>query len=343
MPYYTSGSGKFQKKRTWKFTNSSHMAKCLTRINHNDKRWVKHFKEKAETAAGGKHFFHKRSIRAVITKTPTQLAGDVLSELKQHRKGKKIGGGITELVHWLGAEAVQLTGFNSFREWAGRGYEHREIPLEAQTFAKAVSSTYFKVDKRPDTVGDLKRLPEYDTDRMSVWLEPNGQYLVTLRGSKAEWGDFRSDLAIAAIGKKQEHSELQDLLDKFDSEGKTYDLAGHSLSTQYIIHSQHQNSDKIYLFNSASSPAMSGDYLDEIANDPSYTHFVNPSDAVSEAIWQKMSDETVENSYVAPYTYSPFAAHSITNWYKDLEPAKEKDGDAPEEQQSLKLFENEPD
>ena len=327
MPRYVSGkgNGKLQRKRKWKgFKNVKHMASWLTRTNHEDKRWIKHFQEPAKNYKKDKPFFHARSLRAVSTKTPVALAGDVLSEMKKHKKGDKIGGGISELLHWLGAEAVQLTGFNSFIEWTGHGYKHKTIPLEAQTFAKAVSATYFKMDKRPDEIENMVRMPEYDTDRLSVWKQTNGQYLITLRGSKAEWGDFRSDLEIAAIGKKQEHSELQDLLDKFDEDGKTYDLAGHSLSTQYIIHSQHQNADKIYLYNSASSPAMSNEYLTTIANDPAYTHFINPSDAVSEAVWQKMTDETVGNSYVAPYTYSPLAAHSISGWYHDLEEPTEK-------------------
>ena len=327
MPRYTKGrgKGKLQRKRKWKgFKNVHHMAHWLTRTNHEDTRWKKHFVEGAKNYKG-KPFFHARSLRAVATKTPVKLAGDVLSELKARKKGQPIGGGITELIHWLGAQAVQLTGFNSFVEWTGHGYEHRKIPLEAQTFAKAVSATYYEMDKRPDKIESMVRLPEYDTDRLSVWKQTNGQYLITLRGSKADWHDFSSDLQIAAIGKKQEHSELQDLLDKFDEDGITYDLAGHSLSTQYIVHSQHENADKIYLYNSASSPAMSDEYLTAIANDPSYTHFVNPSDAVSEAMWQKMDDDKVDNSYIAPYTYSPFAAHSISGWYPDLEQVQEKE------------------
>ena len=38
-----------------------------------------------------------------------------------------------------------------------------------------------------------------------------------------------------------------------------------------------------------------------------------------------MSDDKVDNSYIAPYTYSPFAAHSITGWYPDLEAVHERE------------------
>ena len=51
---------------------------------------------------------------------------------------------------------------------------------------------------------------------------------------------------------------------------------------------------------------------------------------------QKMDDDKVENNYIAPYTYSPFAAHSVTQWYPDLEAVHEKEEqeeqEAPDEQ-----------
>ena len=319
MPRYTKGKGKLQKKRKWKgFNNVHHMVNWLTRTHNEDKIWKKHFQEPATKYKKEKPFFHPRSLRAVATKPPVKLAGDVLSELKKVHRGQDVGGGISELLHWLGAAAVQKTGFNSFVEWIGAGYEHKKLPHEAQVFAKAVSATYYKQGSRPDEVENLVRLPEYDTDRRSVWRQPNGQLLITLHGTKMSWADAKEDIAIAALGKPQSSEPLQELLNKFDEQGITYDLAGHSLSTQYIINSTHNNADKIYLYNAASSPLMDSDYLEKIANNPEYTQFINPSDALTESTWQKMNHETVNNSYVAPYTYSPFAAHSITAWYPDL-------------------------
>ena len=69
---------------------------------------------------------------------------------------------------------------------------------------------------------------------------------------------------------------------------------------------------------------MKEKYLDDVANNPAYTQFINPSDPLTSETWHNMSSETVNNSYVAPYTYSPFAAHSITAWYPDLEQPHEK-------------------
>ena len=321
MPRYVKGGGKgkLQRKPKWKgFKNVHEMSKWLLRIRPDDKIWVKHFRDAAKNYKKETPFFHARSLRAVATKKPAQLAGDVLSELKKVHRGQEVGGGISELLQWFGREAVQITGFNSFREWIGKGYEHKKIPKEAQVFAKAVSATYYNVDKRPDTVEDLVRIPEFDTDLYSVWRQPNNQFLVTIHGTKAAWKDVGKDFAIAAGVKMKAPEKLQNLLDEFDKEGLQYDLAGHSLANQYIINSNHTNADRIYLYNNPSSPMMKEDYLAEIANDPAYTQFINPSDPITSETWHNMSNETVDNSYIAPYTYSPFAAHSITAWYPDL-------------------------
>ena len=327
MPHYSKGRGKgrFQRKPKWKgFQNVEHMSQWLTRTRHDDPLWTKHFKEAAENYKGKKPYFHPRSIRAVSTNTPVRLAGTVLSELKRHRKGKDIGGGVSELIHWLGTEVLQVSGINSLKERVGMGYEHRKIPYDAQRFAKALNATYYAIHKRPASVEGLTRLPTYDTDRYSVWQQPDGQYLVTIHGTRDNWGDIKQDVGLAA-GSEMKNAEVQNLFNKFDSEGVKYDVASHSLGTQYVMNATHKNANKLYMFNPASSPLMDTQYLSKQANDKAYTNFISPSDAVSEALWHHMDDTTVKNSYVSPFRYSQLAAHSIEQWYPDLKPAVEQD------------------
>ena len=325
MPHYVKGrKGRFQTQPIWDgFDNPRHVSQWLTKTSRKDPIWIKHFKDRASVYKNeeGRLFLHPRTLRKIATKNPNRLAGDVLSELKQHHKGEKIGGGIMEALHWFGSEASNILGVNAFKEWVGLGYDHRDIPNEAQIFAKAVDMTYLDKSKRPSEVDGLKRLPRYDTDRYSVWLEPNGQYLVTVHGTKMNLSDIGQDMGIAA-GFKMNNKELQGLFQQFDRDNKAYDIASHSLATQYVTNSKHNNADKIYLFNPASSPLMNSNYLNDIANNPAYTYFINPSDAVSEAVFQKMNHETMDHSYIAPYTYSPAASHSLTQWYTDLDKAK---------------------
>lgn len=212
-----------------------------------------------------------------------------------------------------------------FEKWIS-GYETRAIPKEEQAFAKATDATYKAVGERPAEVEGLKRLPEYDQDRYSVWEEPNGQYLITVRGSELSAMDVISDAGIALGGTMQSLGEgsVQEIFTKFDEEGRTYDVSGHSLATQYIQNGTHENVDSIYLFSPASSPLMESDYLEEQASDPDYTYFISPSDPVSEALWHKMDTEYVNsNVYVGDYAWSPLAAHSLSQYYPDLDDLNE--------------------
>ena len=318
MPRYTRGKGKLQKRKKFKFDGVNQMVQWLSKTSIANPLWEKHFKNTDKMKKEGAPFFHPRSVRAIQTQTPVRLAGDVLSELKKQQKGHPVGGGIAETLHWLASEAAQVTGFNTFKEFVGEGYEHRKVPREQQTFAKAVRATYKDLKTRPSTVEGLTRIPAYDSDRCSVWLQQNGQYLVTVHGTKASWGDVDQDLGIV-VGKKAQNEDVQKLFDRLDQERTSYDIAGHSLGTQFIVNAKHHHADSIYLFNSASSPLMESEYLKQIANDPKVTQFINPSDPVSQALWNEMSPDTVSNSFIAPYMRSSVAAHSLEQWYGDLE------------------------
>ena len=113
--------------------------------------------------------------------------------------------------------------------------------------------------------------------------------------------------------------ELQNLLDTFDRDGTVYDLAAHSLGTEYLINSTHKNADSIYLFNAASSPVQSVDMLSERANNNDYTMFISPSDLVSNGLFQQMSNDSVNNNYISRYKFSPLASHQLNQWYEDIQ------------------------
>ena len=330
MPSYLKGRGQFTRKRKWTgFHDVQHLTGFLTRTNPSHKYWKQYFQEPAKLykQKTGGVFLHPRSLRAVATKAPSKLAGDVLSEMKQYKKGDSVGGGLGETLFWFADQASNLLGFKQFREWVGAGYEHRTIPKEQQIFAKCVDASYMEVGKRPAEVDGLVRLPEYDQSRYSVWRQPNGQLLVSIRGTQLSGWDAASDAAIA-LGGPVESIIVQELFNKLDREGIHYDIASHSLGTQFVQNGTHENADSIYLYSPASSPLMDADYLKEQANDESYTYFLNESDGVSEAYWHQMTDDYVNNHvYVAPYAYSPLQAHSVSQYYPDLESLTEEGDD----------------
>lgn len=301
------------------------MIHFLSRTHEDHPVWKKHFKKKATTYSG--EGLKKTALRAIATKTPHSLAKDVFSEIRQKSQGKDVGGGIGEAINFFAGAASTALGFQEFKEFIGAGPDHRELPNEDKLFAKALSQVYKPVDERTPNVGSLERLTEYDTDRYSVYKEPNGQFLVAIHGTDfSDMGDVAEDLKIV-VGAKVTDDSVQSLFDRLDDAGQSYDVVAHSLATQYVVNGTHENADRILLFNPASSPLQDGSYLEETANDPAYTYFVNPSDVVSKALWQKMSDETVARSYVANPKYSPVAAHSVSQWYEGFDEKVEEGED----------------
>ena len=73
---------------------------------------------------------------------------------------------------------------------------------------------------------------------------------------------------------------------------------------------------------------MNADYLKKIANDPKYTYFINPSDAVSSALFSEMEEGTVHKNYINKFVYSPVTAHSLSQWFPEKPQFLEKKPEA---------------
>ena len=232
--------------------------------------------------------------------------------MKRHGRNEPIGGGITEALKWF-SNATRIPGFLKSFIWDP--YNHKTIPNEEQEIAIALQKTYD--EKRPNKVGDLVRIPKYDTERYAVWTQPNGQLLITIHGTKLSGSDILDDLKIGIGYTKTDSTELQDLVNEIGKEHKTYDIAAHSLSTEFVQNLDLSNADSIYLYNPASSPLQSTKVLEDRANDPRFTYFINPSDLVSDGLFQQMSQEAVGNSYIGTFNFSPLTAHGLHQWSPD--------------------------
>ena len=168
----------------------------------------------------------------------------------------------------------------------------------------------------------MKRIPEYDSDRCSVWLEQNGDVFISVHGTDSV-GDVVEDTKLMAGG-TVESPDVEALVRKLLDEGRKVDMGGHSLGTQYITNLPEDllaRLDEVYLFNPASSPTQSSDYLKRVLAMENTYWFVNPSDPVSSGLYNKMSNEFINNNqvYLGDYKFSALAAHSIGQWSKDLE------------------------
>lgn len=332
MPKYTKSNPDYKG-----FHNARHIMQYLTRTSKESKDW-KYFVNAAKKHNQTELFLSHRALTKIKTRHPKELAKDVLHEMKKHKRGEKTGGGITEAFHWF-SNATRIPGY--LRNLIWDPYNHRTIPNEKQEIALALQKTYD--EKRPAKVGSLSRIPKYDADRYAVWREPNGQMLITVHGTTLSGADIRDDLAIAVGFSKTESDELNQLIQTFEKENITFDIAGHSLATTFIQNLDLDNADSIYLFNPASSPLQSTSTLTERANDPQYQYFINPSDLVSDALFQKMEKQGVDNSYIGEFKFSPLAAHSLSQWIPNEDEIETSmDGDAdeiPEKHEKLTPYE----
>jgi len=295
MPKYTRGNGKFVKRDL--FENVSHLQHWLYKTDSSHPIWKAHF---APTYKAHPH----------------SIARAVLSELRRKNRGKTVGGGITETLHFIATEAADALGWEQLKEFIGTAPEHRELPNEDRIFATAVEETYKPIEERRSQIEDLTRLPRYDTDRYSVWQQTNGQLLVSVHGTKMNSSDLTDDLAIVGGGKPMS-TELNQLFSELDADGINYDVAAHSLGTQFVVNSTHENLDKAYLFNPASAPTQDGEFLESQINNPQYQFYINPSDVVSKALYNKMDDNALQSNFISEPNYSPLAAHSMDQWTLD--------------------------
>ena len=335
MPKYVRGNGKFRRKKLFQ---DNHMCDALCRISKSDPAWKEHFVSKAQRWLDGVEVppakLKRSALRAIVRREPYQLAGDILLTRQRKRDTDEIeGGGIPEAIHTLASTIGNLVGIPKIKELLFGKAKHKEIPDELKLVASALDKTYFEIDKRPDTVGSLTRMKELDTDRYSVWMQPNNQLLVTVHGTKMDSvGDLFSDARILAgdtnVGKG--NSDLRNLFQQLDDLNLDFDVAAHSLGTELTINSlkEEDNVDNIYLFNPSSSPFQNSDILKQRANDEKYTYFINPSDVVSHGLYQQMSDDSISRNYMGSYNWNLATAHSLGQWLPDDDASDKKE---PEE------------
>ena len=322
MPRYKIGNGSFE--HTPIFDNHHDMMLFLSRVDKNHPEWQEYFVQKSKDYLSGKRVpptqISTHALRKIIHKHPYQLVHDVIRESKIPTD-ELIGGGISEAIHTLAGGLANITGISYLKEKLSGKANHKTIPREMQYFAKALKNTYQSKEDRSKSIGDLTRIPELDTSRYSVWMQPNKQLLVTVHGTKLDFEDISDDLSILGGDTSVESEELNKLLEQLDSLNVTYDIAAHSLATEFSNNSLTNNShvDNIYYFNPASSPFQNREILEERANDDKIQYFINPSDIISSGLYQKMNNATIDRSFIGNYRWSPLSSHSLEQWYPDLE------------------------
>ena len=261
-------------------------------------------------------------VNEVATSDPRDLAKHVVDELNSHNDPEReslLGGGISDVIHTIGHTVAHGLGIDRLSDFIFGGPVQKERSHESEVAAFLVKQTYMDMKDRPVIgVDGYQRLAKYDSDFYSVWQKPDGELLVTIRGTKDKQDVF-ADVKLLVGTKGGKLESLDPLLDRIERDfpGVKYSAAAHSLGTSYLLKEfpEHRdNMNEVYLYNVASSPAQSKAQLQNIANQNAQ-YYVNASDLVSAGAYQNMSRETLDNVYLGDYKYSPLAAHSLTQWY----------------------------
>ena len=319
------------------------MVQCIARSHKDDPHWksmVRAAQDFVDEREVPKNRVRRNDLLRIIhhSSEPHRLVAPLMHDLRRAARGKKKGAGIVDAFFAVAAQASHLLGIDSFLDSIGLGYKHIPLSDKQEEVAAALQQAYKSIEDRKDRVGDLKRLPGYDTDQIAVWEQSDGQLLVTVRGTKLNASDLGNDAQIMGGGEVRS-TELQTLLQDLNSRDAVYDIAGHSLATQFIQNAVRDgdaaNADEILLFNPASSPFQKSSYLSEEANDPRYTWFINQGDMVSRGIYQKMNGETLgsDRIHLGPYRWDPLQAHFLDQWVpEEAEDEQEKEKEEAEEQ-----------
>ena len=319
MPKYVIGNGEFEK--TPLFSNVHHMAHFLTRTSIDDDHWKRGFVNTANKYLNGELTpnveLRRDALKRVVTRHPYQLSGDILLDfIHQDEANTEKGSGIAEAINTIANTALNISGLPKLKEIIFGKAPHKEITDEQKLFARALKDTYKPEGERSRNIGKLQRLSQYDTDRYSIWDEGNGQVLVTIHGTKINLPDLKSDAGILVGRTDIKDQSVTDLFKLLDSNDIHYDVAAHSLGTEFVINGlgKDDNADKIMLFNPASSGLQDSSVLKERANNTKYDYLINPSDPISHGIYQQMSNDKVKDSVISAYKWNPLTAHSMDQW-----------------------------
>ena len=328
MPYYLdSHAGGYQNSELRPPQTYAHMAQFLSYCP--DRNW-RYIQKAASEALEGKIHIPRKIKPSSLKLLKSTRAFDVIPHLRVEYQGHHdansevhSGGGIYEAIHsvfqivggWIGGEKVN--------RWFAGEKEVKSLSHSEQEIAQLLQATY--QDKRYENVGNWTRMDDYDSEYGSIWKNPSGKYMLTVRGTKLHFKDIFSDMQIAAGEKSLTDDDLVRSMRRFNKDHPRVQIsvAGHSLGTQLAWNGMQaeklEGLEDVYLFNPASSPFQDKSAVRDIVDsDYNVKYFLNTSDVVSNYFSQNMTPEEIDaHVKYGRFAKSPLAAHGLAQWVED--------------------------
>ena len=184
-----------------------------------------------------------------------------------------------------------------------------------EQYARLVGATYGKVDDRPFVIDHWKRQVQFDSTYVSVWDNPDGHRLITVRGTRGTGQDVGEDILVGLTGRTTDVIG-RDLLQIIAATpaGVVIDLAAHSLGTSLALSAFGNKTiynaiHETYMFNPAYSPFLKG-LTDAYERDTNVRYFINTRDAVSMGGMGHRAPANV----VFRSSGNPISAHALAQW-----------------------------
>ena len=202
--------------------------------------------------------------------------------------------------------------------------KNRETEFD-KLLAACISESYKTIDDRAGSIGDWVRLPRFDNDKLSVWLDRDERRVhVALKGTSTA-SDVISDFHILGDNTSGHEHEIREMLrDVIIRYGNnySYDVSGHSLGATELMNVFQEDDallnkyDRISLFNPGITPTHSLDNAKEAVGDERFHFFLNSGDIISNGFVSIVQEDS--NVAWSDPTHSLTGNHGLGQWKGDV-------------------------
>jgi len=270
-----------------------------------------------------------RTVRDVDS--PQTLAGLMHMENSAHQDHTNDfhkGGGIGETVSSVFNSLWNLVGFgpefNSLFQSFGWTKPATKLTDLDKQYAELVDETYHSISKRADSIGSWIRLPRFDSDKISAYLDPDTKTVhVGIKGTSTS-ADIISDLHILGSNtsghEKEVREEIRNVVNGYGRNYK-FDISAHSMGATELMNIILEDDfalnkfERVNLYNPGLTPTHALDNAKEALKDDRVHLFLNSGDILSNTMVSLVgSDNNV--SWSDP-THSITGNHGMLQWKGD--------------------------
>ena len=327
MPKYTTKKKRGQKR------NQERIKRAIPRDRRHLLQWAVEgtdldYAKLKEHAAG------------LLDQVPSYIDKDAVAELASgasretvakaviSEKHKRKGNWFTDALSWVIDKIPddwELEWAKDLGEAALKPYRGTTMTEEDSIYAQLVNQSY--MTNKPEEMGDWSRVPEFDSNYISVWDNVDGHRFIGVRGTELKLTDLEEDMEDLFEGQTDDllSTQLNNILDN-TKPGTVVDVGAHSLGTSLVAEAYQADEglqDRVretFWYNPVFSPFAleTGNVTDKYESDDRVRYFINLMDLVSIGdLGSKGPNNVVYRTKFG--ALNPLEAHQLNQWYGNVE------------------------